>query len=130
WSDAALEGSYRFLRRLWTFAQARAEVIGGATGVAPDDAAPSVKAARREIHLALKQANYDFDRIQYNTVVSAGDKMLNALDTIPADAAGAAAVLREGLSILLRVLYPVVPHTTWSLWNDLGYAMQYGDLLD
>src|SRR5260221_9427448 len=56
--------------------------------------------------------------------------MPTALEAPPADAAGAAAVLREGLSILLRVLYPVVPHTTWSLWNDLGYAQQYGDLLD
>ena len=39
-----------------------------------------VKAARREIHLTLKQANYDYERIQYNTVVSAGMKMLNALE--------------------------------------------------
>ena len=39
-------------------------------------------------------------------------------------------VAREGLSILLRVLYPVVPHTAWSLWNDLGFAAESGDLLD
>ena len=38
--------------------------------------------------------------------------------------------LREGLSILLRVLYPVVPHTTWVLWHDLGFADALGDLLD
>jgi hypothetical protein len=40
---------------------------------APDfaNAAAAVKAARREIHLTLKQANYDYERIQYNTVVSA-----------------------------------------------------------
>ena len=49
---------------------------------APD----TVKAARREIHLALKQADYDYERIQYNTVVSAGMKMLNALESAPADA--------------------------------------------
>jgi leucyl-tRNA synthetase len=36
----------------------------------------------------------------------------------------------EGISILLRVLYPVVPHATWSLWNDLGYRERHGDLLD
>jgi leucyl-tRNA synthetase len=89
-----------------------------------------VRNARREIHLALKQANYDFERMQYNTVVSAGDKMLNALEAMPLDAAGAGAVLREGLSILLRVLHPVVPHATWSLWNDVGYVEEYGDLLD
>ena len=94
------------------------------------DAAAAVKAARREIHLTLKQANYDYERIQYNTVVSAGMKMRNALEAVPADAAGAGELAREGLSILLRVLYPVVPHVTWSLWNDLGYTGEHGDLLD
>ena len=94
------------------------------------DAAPAVKAARREIHLTLKQANYDYERIQYNTVVSAGMKMLNALEAVPADAAGATALLREGLSILLRVLYPVVPHIGCALWDDLGFAREFGPLLD
>ena len=32
-----------------------------------------------------------------------------------------AAVLREGYSVLLRGLYPACPHTTWTLWNELGY---------
>ena len=38
--------------------------------------------------------------------------------------------MREGLSILLRVLYPVVPHTAWVLWNDLRFADALGGLLD
>ena len=62
--------------------------------------------------------------------VSAGMKMLNAVEAVPADAGGAGALAREGLSILLRVLYPVVPHVTWSLWKDVGYAAVHGDLLD
>src|SRR3546814_1531848 len=58
-------------------------------------------------------------------------KMLNAIDDaalpegIHADAARA-----ETLGILLRVLYPVVPHVTWLLWRDLGYTQLLGDLLD
>ena len=90
WSDAGVEGAHRFLRRLWAFAQAHARRRAAATGrVDWRGAAPPVKAARREIHLTLKQANYDYERIQYNTVVSAGMKMLNALEAVPADAAGA-----------------------------------------
>jgi leucyl-tRNA synthetase len=131
WSDAGVEGSYRFLKRLWTFAHGRADAVAKGAGSAQwHQAAPAVKAARREIHLTLKQANYDYERIQYNTVVSAGYKMLNALDAVPDDAPGAAALHYEGISILLRVLYPVVPHATWSLWNDLGYRARHGDLLD
>ncbi len=91
---------------------------------------PPVKTARRELHLTLKQANYDYERVQYNTVVSAGMKMLNTLEGAATDGRGAQAFLREGWSILLRVLYPVVPHVTWELWRDLGLAGTHGDILD
>ncbi len=131
WSDAGVEGAHRFLRRLWAFAQARVDIVKSA--IEPFDgrnAAALVKAARREVHLTLKQATYDYERIQYNTVVSAGMKMLNALEAMPADGRGAAAFTREGLSILLRVLYPVVPHTGCALWDDLGLAGEFGSLLD
>jgi leucyl-tRNA synthetase len=131
WSDTGIEGAHRFLRRLWTYAHAGADTVRGNAGAAAwGDAAASVKTARREIHVTLKQATYDYERIQYNTVVSAGMKMLNALEAVPADAAGRAALLREGLSILLRTLYPVVPHIGCALWDDLGYAQEFGPLLD
>ncbi|RXL43440.1 hypothetical protein EO238_34760, partial [Citrobacter sp. AAK_AS5] len=65
------------------------------------------KALRREIHTILRQADYDYQRKQYNTVVSAAMKMLNALEgaKLPSSPE-TAAVMREGLSILIRVLYP------------------------
>jgi len=129
WSDNGVEGAHRFVRRLWTYAQGRAAhaVQGAPATSVPEGAA---RATRREIHLALRQANYDYERVQYNTVVSAGMKMLNALEALPSDAPGANGVAREGLSILLRVLYPVIPHTTWVLWRDLAYAGELGDLVD
>jgi leucyl-tRNA synthetase len=127
WSDAGVEGGVRFLRRLWTFAQTHADAVKNAGGPA---ASAATRDARRELHLALKQANDDYERIKYNTVVSAGMKMLNTLEGAAGHAAGAPALLREGLSILLRILYPVVPHTAWNLWRDLGLAGEHGDLLD
>ena len=130
WSDAGVDGAHRFLRRLWTFAQTRAEAVAAAGAFDPAGASAEAKAARREVHLNLRQATYDYERIQYNTVVSAGMKMLNALEALPAPGAGADAAVREGLSILLRVLYPVVPHTAWVLWNDLRFADALGGLLD
>ncbi len=131
WSDAGVEGAQRFLRRLWTFAQTRAERLRTApkAGDGPV-ASTAIKAARRDIHVTLKQANYDYERIQYNTVVSAGMKLLNTLEAFADESAAGSALLREGMSILLRVLYPVVPHTTWAIWKDLGFAGEFGDLLD
>ncbi len=136
WSDTGVEGAHRFLKRLWHFAQASVDASSGkdaGNGEIPFDWSPAsdtVKALRRELHLALRQADYDYERLQYNTVVSAGMKMLNTLESVPVDEAGARALVREGVSILLRVLYPVVPHTAWVLWSELGYAARLRDLLD
>ncbi|MFJ1252713.1 leucine--tRNA ligase [Cupriavidus sp. CuC1] len=125
WSGSGVEGASRFLRRVWNYGYANAEAIAAGGNGAPSGDADA--ALRREIHSVLKQANYDYQRIQYNTVVSATMKMLNALE----DAKEATpAARRECLGILLRVLYPVVPHVTHGLWQELGYATQYGDLLD
>ena len=131
WSNAGVEGAHRFLKRLWTFGQAHAVTVqSGAGDFDFRDADDAVRAARRELHVTLKQATYDYERIQYNTVVSAGMKMLNTLEGVAPAARGSAAFVREGLSIALRVLYPVVPHTTWVLWRDLGFAAADGDLID
>jgi leucyl-tRNA synthetase len=131
WTDTGVEGAHRFLKRLWTYAQSRAEAIGAAASTCDWSAADAaIRAARRELHLTLRQANYDYERIQYNTVVSAAMKMLNTLEGLPVAVAGAAELAREGLSLLLRVLYPVTPHVGWTLWRELGYADHYGDLVD
>ena len=84
------------------------------------------------MHSILKQANFDYQRRQYNTVVSAAMKILNVLEPMKLDQPSAisAPVLRECLSILLRVLYPVVPHLTHVLWKDIGYDKSFGPLLD
>jgi leucyl-tRNA synthetase len=131
WSDTGVEGAHRFLKRLWNYAQAQAETLRAVDGGFDwRSASEAVRNARRDLHLTLRQADYDYERIQYNTVVSAGMKMLNTLESLEAGAPGAAPLAREGLSMLLRVLYPVVPHTTWVLWNELGFANHGGDLLD
>jgi leucyl-tRNA synthetase len=87
-------------------------------------------ALRHEIHSVLRQVRYDYERMQYNTVVSGAMKLLNALEAHAAGEAVEPAPLREGVGILLRVLYPVCPHTTWVLWNELGFAAEHGQLLD
>ncbi|MBV6271459.1 leucine--tRNA ligase [Alcaligenaceae bacterium CGII-47] len=133
WSDSGVEGANRFLRRLWAFAHSHASKIKPACTPPTDwrGADEASKALRRQIHILLKQADYDYQRIQYNTVVSTSMKMLNALDNagLP-DTPIAQQALAETTSILLRVIYPVVPHISWQLWRDLGLAEHYGDLLD
>ncbi|PQA78514.1 leucine--tRNA ligase [Rhodoferax sp. TS-BS-61-7] len=139
WNDAAVEGSYRFLRRVWNFGYklsamdsvaARASVAG-ASSLKDVEFGKEAKALRLEMHTVLKQVDFDYQRMQYNTVVSGTMKMINALEGFKAlDSAGAQVALIEGFSILLRVLYPATPHLAHALWSELGYAGTLGDLLD
>ena len=122
WSDAGAEGTHRFLRRLWAFGHARR------SAPAPGAPAPEAAALRFEMHKLLGQINYDYERLQYNTVVSGAMKMLNLLEGA-APAPGAAAAVDEGLGILLRVLYPVTPHIAQGLWTALGREAREGELV-
>jgi len=142
WSDAGVEGASRFLRRLWLFAAGPGRDALKHASICPGNPIkdwstqpPRIREFRRGIHLALKQASYDYERMQFNTVVSACMKMLNLLEGFSggpgvADVNALSQVTSESLSILLRVLYPVTPHITYALWKELGYDAQHGDLID
>ncbi len=132
WSSAGVEGASRFLRRVWMYSSSQADAIRAADAVLPSDLNDAEKELRREVHTILKQANFDYQRRQYNTVVSAAMKMLNVLEPVKLGDKTAVrpAVLRECLSILIRVLYPVVPHLTHALWNEIGCDQSFGTLLD
>jgi len=135
WNDAALEGSYRFLRRVWQFGH-RLAGSGSAAGYAQrlgsaGHFGKQAKALRHEVHTVLKQVDYDYVRMQYNTVVSGAMKILNALEDFKGTGdEGADVVLAEGFGILLRVLYPVTPHLTHALWTELDFVASHGELLD
>jgi len=120
WADSGVEGAHRFLKRVWAFGNA---LSSEAVSSMPDKLPAALADIRREVHLTLKQANYDLGKHQFNTVASAGMKMLNALEKTLKDAGkGRAAVAHEGCSILLRLLSPICPHITHTLWRELGYG--------
>ena len=130
WSDSGAEGVFRFLRRLWgTGAKVQPRIAAAAPGF--DGGSPAAAALRREMHQLLHQVSHDYERLQYNTVVSGAMKMLNAIDDAKlAETPADAAALREAMSLLLRTLYPAAPHITHALWQGLGYAAAQGDLID
>jgi leucyl-tRNA synthetase len=137
WNDAAVEGSYRFLKRVWSFGAKLAALDGldslglAAASVSKHSLGKAAKALRLEVHTVLKQVDYDYQRMQYNTVVSGAMKMLNALEDFKPDgSAGDAAALADSFGILLRCIYPATPHIAHALWQQLGYAATQGELLD
>ena len=74
WSDEGVEGAYRFIKRLWNLGTKLADKLDRA----PFDGV--VKDARREVHQQLQKALFDYERQQYNTVVSAAMSMVNVLN--------------------------------------------------
>src|SRR5262249_54011248 len=129
WSDASAEGVYKFLKRLWAFCYERRARIANAPVLAPAALDSALKKVRHEVHASLQQALFDYQRVQYNTVVSATMKMLKTLDVLDGQPGGDA-LLRESMGILLRTLYPVAPHIAHVLWVQLEYSKELGDLLD
>ncbi len=141
WSDAGAQGSYRFLKRLWAFAFENNSFLAtasewGSKTICWGNAAPEHVAVRREIHQTLKQINYDMGRHQFNTVVSGAMKILNALVHIPEPKMRSGEkmpiptyteLISEGLGILLRLLAPITPHITHSLWKEFEFG---GDIID
>jgi leucyl-tRNA synthetase len=123
WSDSGVEGANRFLKRLWDYCARNESSIRFHEGIArvSDWAREDgeLRGARGEIHKILQQANFDYGRMQFNTVASAAMKILNALDRL---AGVGDAVAKEGLQILLRLLYPITPHISHRMWCDLAFG--------
>jgi len=127
WSEAGLEGSMRFLKRLWTAVHEYA-----ASGPIPEldfqDLSDEGKALRRKTHETLQKADDDYGRrMQFNTVVSAVMELANSLYKFQAKTAGDRAAAQEAWMSAVQIISPIAPHIAHSLWQTLG---QRGSLVD
>lgn len=122
WSDTAVEGASRFLKRLWKLA-----VLHISEGQAPalDRARlkPAQKDLRRKIHATIAKVNDDIGRrYTFNTAIAAVMEMLNALARATPAEDNDRAIRREGVETAVLLLAPIVPHITAALWARLGHA--------
>lgn len=129
WSDAGVEGSHRFLKRIWAFAEQNQQLfietnqtIADGNGHIDWELAPArLKKARLVMNQILLQATVDYERHQFNTVVSGCMKLFNELSTYAIEDEMDSYFLNAGMSILLRLLAPITPHICHSLWLELGF---------
>lgn len=134
WSDSGVEGAHRFLKRLWAFSYENKNTIQKLNRLTPGHLLDSIdweKAGSlstdifRQIYDILDQAKFDYERQQFNTVVSGCMKILNLLTKMKDDETAQAdirdIIIYEGLSLLLRLLAPITPHIAHQLWQDLSY---------
>lgn len=130
WNDDAVEGASRFLKRVWKLVQdemylpALRQWVKTGSIVDAANLTDEQKKLRNELHSLLEQANRDVEKYQFNTVVAAGMKMVNALSQVKTSDDP---VYAEGVHLLLCLLSPIVPHITHTLWQALGHK---DDILD
>ena len=130
WSDAGVEGAYRFLKRVWRLVFEHvsgglvAAYAGGANGVPLAD---ELKSFRRQLHQTIGKVADDYGRRkQFNTAIAAVMELLNAYAKLPADSASARAVRQEALEAVALLLYPIVPHVCEALYAELKPGLPAG----
>ncbi|QEO56914.1 leucine--tRNA ligase [Francisella marina] len=117
WSETGVDGANKFLRKVYNYAYTNKEILAKNVTIDTGALSKNDKKARYEIYANLKQAIFDFEKSQFNTVVSACMKILNTLNNYDnlSDS-----VKSEGFSILLRILSPFTPHICHYLWQEIG----------
>lgn len=144
WNDDGVAGANRFIKRLWALVQqylqwreVEATAFSGDLDAVPLD--DELTELRRLLHEQLAQAQFDFDKEQFNTVVSAGMKLVNELTRLSQRVADSGCegaqikppayyqLMEEALGVVIRMLSPIIPHVCHCLWQQLGYS---GDIAD
>ncbi|MBW3506272.1 MULTISPECIES: leucine--tRNA ligase [unclassified Pseudomonas] len=122
WSDSGVEGSHRFLKRVWRLAYAHVgQGLPGTLDIASLN--DEQKVIRRAIHQAIKQASQDVGlHHKFNTAVAQVMTVMNVLEKAPQVTEQDRALLQEGLETVALVLAPITPHISHELWNKLGHA--------
>ena len=111
WSDQGVEGSFRFLKRVWRLVMDEAPARK-----APEEAGRQV---RRKTHQTIRKVTDDIERFHFNTAVSACMELCNALVAYK-EAHGVTPALEEGVRTLLLLLAPIAPHVAEELWTEVG----------
>ncbi len=124
WTETGIEGIWRYVSRLWRLASEPPVPLPPPGTPLPAELSAPVATLRRTIHQTIAAVSDDLDKFRFNRAVARIREMTNAIEELPEDVLrsepGAAAVLREGLETLARLLGPMMPHLAEEMWLTLG----------
>ena len=123
WSDEGIEGSFRFLNRVWRLVFDVYEKIKDFKGVTtePGKISKPAKELLTKTHKTIKKVTDDLDRFSFNTTIAAVMELLNDVSRFESNEENDTPVLRESIETIIRLLYPMAPHISEELWHELGY---------
>ena len=126
WSDAGVEGAFRFLKRVWriVFEHVSGGLVAACTG---EELKAELKTFRRQLHQVIGKVTDDYGRRkQFNTAIAAVMELLNAYARLAEDSASARALRQETLEAVVLMLYPIVPHVCEALYAELRPGQMAG----
>ncbi|MBI4807469.1 MAG: leucine--tRNA ligase [Nitrosomonadales bacterium] len=127
WSDAGVEGSFRFLKRVWKAVHEHVEK-GIVTAYSNGELSAAAKAMRLQLHQTIQKIDDDYGRRKtFNTAIAATMELLNALGKFDEDSTVARSVAQEVLENAVLLLSPIVPHIAGTLWTALRPGSQLID---
>jgi leucyl-tRNA synthetase len=125
WSDQGVDGSFRFLNRVWKLVHDRLELVRGAGRVDVSSLSSEERILRRAVHKTIRKVTEDIEeRFHFNTAIASIMELLNTLQSSELPAPHSAPVIKEALDSMVLLLAPFVPHITEELWQLLGHGGQ------
>ncbi len=118
WNSQGIEGTVRWLRRVWTIFTDTADE----TNATPTCSAETKKSLRRKLHETLKSITHDFENVSFNTIISSLMELMNEMYKARSEGAVGTPEWDETTDIYLRMLAPVAPHIAEELWQRMGKA--------
>ncbi|NKI18967.1 leucine--tRNA ligase [Spongiibacter sp. KMU-166] len=121
WSDSAVEGANRFLRRLWKLVASHVEA-GNSAVLDTGALNQSQQDLRRKTHETIAKVSDDYGRrLTFNTAIAAVMELVNEVSRFDCSGDQDYAVVGEALNATVRLLAPIVPHICHQLWQELGH---------
>jgi len=122
WSDAGVEGAYRFLKRLWKQVYVHVQSDGCNALLDKQTLTEAQQTVRRQLHHTIQKVSHDMGvRTIFNTAIAANMELLNTLSRFNDDSDNGKAIRHEALEAIVLMLSPIVPHICHQLWLDLGH---------
>lgn len=124
WNDQGVDGSFRFLNRIWKLVHEHLDAIRGAGRVDVASLTPDERGLRRAVHKTIRKVTEDVEeRFHFNTAIASVMELLNTLQAYDQSASRSSAVMKEALESVVLLMAPFVPHITEELWQNMGNSV-------
>jgi leucyl-tRNA synthetase len=119
WSDQGVDGSFRFLNRVWKLVHDRLDMVRAAGSVNESSLSSEERILRRSVHKTIRKVTEDIEeRFHFNTAIAA---IMELLNTLQSTEVSSGSVMKEALENMVLLLAPFVPHISEELWQLLGH---------